>query len=420
MVTADPDAWFRHRLIGNPSCFVLGLPNFGKSSLVRHMLIGMAARGVLPMILGDLKPDYVKLILAMDGQVISFGSSGSLNVLDPGKAFFAARDALPEPARAAFVADWKTRRLTMLTALVVIARPGQDATVNAVEESLLDGALTLWDEQHPDSPPLIRDIEAIIASGPEPLRQITLDRGQNERYLDATDALRQTLYVLDGHGRFGTMFSEHTTVPMDSHRPVCFDLSSLERSPRDVQAAALMSCWGIGFVTVAAAHALADAGLAPRRNFFLVMDELWRALRAGDGMVDFIDSLTRLNRQEGVGQAMITHTMSDLDALPTEHERAKARGLVERSGMIFAGALPGREMEKLTKVSPMGQVEQDLLSGWADPGTWTKRADAERPGLGKFLIKVGGKPGIPFQLRLTPSEMDLNDTNTKWAMGQGQ
>ncbi len=73
----------------------------------------------------------------------------------------------------------------------------------------------------------------------------------------------------------------------------------------------LLACWSQGFGTVNVASALADAGLEPRRHYLVVMDELWRALRVGKGIVDRVDSLTRLNRQRGVGLAMITHTMSD-------------------------------------------------------------------------------------------------------------
>jgi hypothetical protein len=37
------------------------------------------------------------------------------------------------------------------------------------------------------------------------------------------------------------------------------------------------------------------------------------------------------------------------------------------------------------------------------------------PGRGKFLVKVGGQAGMPFELVLTPAERRLNDTNKKWA-----
>ena len=65
------------------------------------MALGLAGYGVLPMVLGDLKPDYVDLIRALDGQVIELGRGrGRLNILDPGEAI-AAADRLTGQARAA-------------------------------------------------------------------------------------------------------------------------------------------------------------------------------------------------------------------------------------------------------------------------------------------------------------------------------
>jgi hypothetical protein len=320
-------------------------------------------------------------------------------------------------------ADAHSRRLNMLTALITIVR---NAKPSAHEESLLDRALHLLDarpaHQGTDGggagrAPLIGDLIEVIRAAPPELRDIALDRGDMGRYLDATDALRQSLYSLDGSGRFGDMFSKPTDAPMDLAKPVVFDLSGISDTQRDIQAAALLACWSTGFATVQAAHALADAGLEPRRNYFVVMDELWRALRSGEGMVDRVDSLTRLNRTEGVGQAMITHTMSDLEALPTEAERMKARGFVERSGMVVAGALPSGEMEKLGRAVALSRAEQARLTSWADPGSWTDVGGNRRrvrPGLGKFLFKVGGRPGIPVALKLTSVEESLHDTNKRW------
>lgn len=38
---------------------MLGKPGLGKSTLVRRMALGLAGYGIQPLILGDLKPDYV-------------------------------------------------------------------------------------------------------------------------------------------------------------------------------------------------------------------------------------------------------------------------------------------------------------------------------------------------------------------------
>jgi hypothetical protein len=80
----DPISWFqRAQLISNPSAFILGLPGLGKSSLVRRMTLGLAARGVIPLVVGDLKPDHVTVIEALGGDIIQLGRGrGYLNVLD--------------------------------------------------------------------------------------------------------------------------------------------------------------------------------------------------------------------------------------------------------------------------------------------------------------------------------------------------
>ncbi|WP_139006910.1 ATP/GTP-binding protein [Arthrobacter crystallopoietes] len=438
----DPISWFMHGMINNPSMFVLGLPHYGKSTLVRHMVLGLAGRGITPLILGDLKPDYVDLVNATGGQVISLGPGrGHLNVLDPGEATGAAArlltaaeenradagrttdenekkrllGAATKAAKLAeeLMADAHNRRLNMVTALITIVRSQKPS---AHEESMIDRALHILDERL-DRVPLIGDLIQVIKDAPAELRDIALDRGDMERYLDATDQLRTSLYSLNGSGRFGDMFSQPTDQPMNLGKPVVFDLSAIPDTQRDIQAASLLACWSTGFATVQVAHALADAGLEPSRNYFVVMDELWRALRSGEGMVDRVDSLTRLNRTEGVGQAMITHTMSDLEALPTEPERMKARGFVERSGMVVCGALPSGEMKKLNKAVTLSRAEQSRLTSWADPGSWTDVGGSRkrvRPGLGKFLFKVGGRPGIPVALKLTNVEKPLHDTNKRW------
>lgn len=411
-VCCDPISWFqRASLITNPSLFVLGKPGLGKSSLVRHMVLGLAGYGVNSMILGDLKPDYVDLIEALGGQVIELGRGrGTLNPLDSGQATEAAR-VLTGRARTQLLADAHGRRLSMLTGLIQIIR---GAPVTDREGTILDRCLRLWDEASPETPTLA-DVLAVLHEAPEEVRQAALDRGEKIRYLEVTEPLEASLVALLG-GRFGEVFAGPTSIPMKLDRSVVFNVSSLDSSDLDLQAAVLLACWSYGFGSVNIANDLADAGKGPARRYFIVMDELWRALRAGRGMVDHIDSLTRLNRQVGVGQAMLTHTMSDLEALASPEDRAKARGFVERSGLIACGGLPRAEMPLLTAAVPFSQAEQDMLVGWSTPPAWDSSRDKEAPppGLGKFLLKVGGRPGIPLQVMLTDSERRLNDTNKRW------
>lgn len=78
-VCCDPISWFqRAKLISNPSVFVLGKPGLGKSTIIRRMATGLAGYGVMPLVLGDLKPDYVDLINAMGGQIITLGRGAGI------------------------------------------------------------------------------------------------------------------------------------------------------------------------------------------------------------------------------------------------------------------------------------------------------------------------------------------------------
>lgn len=410
---ADPISWFqRAHLISNPSAAVIGLPGLGKSSLVRRMALGLTGYGCLPLVLGDLKPDYVDLVDALGGQVIRLGRGrGYLNILDPGEAIQAA-ERLTGSARQEVIADAHGRRHTMVAALITIlrAQPPSDR-----EETILDRALRVLDERH-DGIPVLADLVQVLVDGPEDVRQVALDRGDRGRYDDITEALLVSMQGLLGQGRVGEMFSQPTTTPMRRDVPVAFDVSSIDDTQSALQGAALLACWSYGFGAVTVAHALADAGLEPRRHHLCVLDELWRALRSGQGMVDRVDALTRLNRQRGVGTVMITHTMSDLNALERSEDRMKARGFLERAGMVICGGLPSAEMPMLTQIVGLSKAEQQMLTGWQDPPAWDSAAGAEAapPGRGNFLIKVGGRPGIPVHVTLTDAELSLHDTNKLW------
>ncbi|MER7693732.1 ATP/GTP-binding protein [Streptomyces sp. NPDC097610] len=416
-VCCDPVSWFtRTGLLANPSMFVLGRPGLGKSTVVRRMALGLSGYGVHPLIFGDLKPDYVDLIRAIGGQVISLGRGrGSLNVLDPGASIQAAA-RLTGDARHRLLADIHGRRLHMVSALVTILR---SAPPTDREETIISAALNVLDDRHASGAgriPVLGDLVQVIKEAPEAVRSVALDRGDITRYRDITENLEASLTALLGDGRLGGTFASPTTEEMKLDRPVCFDISGIDDSEVLLQAAALLSCWSYGFGAVSAAHALADAGLEPQRNYFLVMDELWRVLQAGRGLVDRVNALTRLDRQRGVGLAMITHSLDDLLALPTEEDRTKAKGFVERAGMVICAGLPPAEMPQLAQIVELTEPEKRLLVDWSTPPAWDGAAGRRSapPGLGNFLIKVGNRPGIPLHVDLTAAELEVNNTNKRW------
>jgi len=412
-VCSDPISWFqRAGLILNPSVLVMGRPALGKSTLVRRMATGLAAYGILPIVAGDTKPDYVDLVIAMGGHVVNLArGQGTLNPLDPGAALAAARQ-LTGTARRRLLADAHGRRVTMVSALVTMNR---QAAVSDVEEAVIAACLDVLDEHHTESPATLVEMLEVLSEGPEAVRRLTLDRGDDGRYRAAVHGLESSIAALL-QGAMGDTFAHPTSTPVNVNGPLCIDISGIPDSDAKLKVAVLLACWGETFGALAAAQALADAGKAPPRLWFIVLDELWRVLRSGPGLVERVDSLTRLNRQEGVGMALVIHTLKDLVSLTSEEDRTKAKGFAERVGYLAIGGVPAGEVPLIQDVVALSGPEAELLAHWADPPGWDVRAgrEADPPGRGKFLLKVGGKAGIPIQLQMVDAERHVHDTNKRW------
>ncbi len=145
---------------------MLSKPGLGKSTVVRRMALGLSGYGVMPLVLGDLKPDYVDLIEALGGQVVRLGRGrGHLNILDPGEATAAAEQRTGS-APLGVLADAYGRRATMVSALVTILR---SAPPSDREESILDRALRVLDDRG-DYVPVLPDLLQVIREAPDSRR----------------------------------------------------------------------------------------------------------------------------------------------------------------------------------------------------------------------------------------------------------
>jgi hypothetical protein len=204
------------------------------------------------------------------------------------------------------------------------------------------------------------------------------------------------------------LFDRPDTVAADPGTPaLSLDISALNDDDDDVVAAAMLCSW-------AWTANLIDATtpLGRRRNVVQVQDELWRALRVAPGLVERSDRITRLNRHRGVVSFQITHSLDDLEALPTEADRAKARGLAARNGVVVLGGLDDHELDQVSRITPLSSAERAMVRGWAAPQTWIP--GNLHPGRGKYLIKSGDRTGLPVQLALTGTEQRLYDTDRAW------
>jgi hypothetical protein len=410
----DPIGWLVEGLTTNPGCFLLGQPGCGKSSFVKRLMRGMAGFGVTPWVVGDVKPDYPEIVRALGGTVIRVGRGlDTMNPLDTGPLGQAAQ-AMAGAARQQLRAEIRGRRLNALLALLSLVR---EYRISNGEENVLGAILDILDERlgegsGPQDQPTVPDVLAALRSDEHIERlMVAADVHSRDELLRETKPLKQTLNLLC-EGSLKGVFDGPTSRPIDLHAPaVCIDISNVASAGDTIVAAAMLSTWAYAFSSIDGANALADAGLAPRRQFLTILDELWKALRGCEGLVEAADALTRVNRAKGVGDVRATHSLQDLEALPSAADVAKARGFVERAGVVVLGALSPRELRDVSRVVPLTDSEMELVSGWSAPDSWT--AGSRHPGRGKYLLKTGNRIGIPFELDYVGNEAELYNTDLR-------
>lgn len=427
-VCFDPMNWFmRGSFITAPSLFVLGLNGFGKSSLVRRIVLGGVAQGITPLILADVKPDYRRLVEMVGGQVIDLGyGHGKLNPLAGGVLgiIVPMLDELPA-LQLQVTQELRARQVTLIAGLVELVR---GARVRDFEETLISTALSILYRPGsgftPDNPPIMENLLEVIVAGGD---QLMLDAGADtpEEFQESIKGLRRSLRALT-QGPFGAVFNGQTSVPIDTTAvAVCIDVSHIPTGDKKLKAAVMLACWADGFASVEAAHVLADAELGAQRYFQVVMDELWQVLGLGDFMVDRVDELTRLQRGLATSLIMISHTIKDLQSLGSEAAIAKALGFLERARAKIFGALPPEEIKRLDSTIPFTSAEEEMVTGWSAPQALTGEAlkpgqtRPPAPGTGKFLLKIGEdrRPGIPFHMEFTISEREsgIHETNQRFS-----
>jgi hypothetical protein len=405
VVCLDPLAWLRAGLVTNPGEFVLGQPGVGKSTLIKRQITGAVATGTRVLVLGDTKPDYTMLTEHLGGQVIRIGRGiDRINPLDAGPLGAALR-RMSGPDAQALSWEVRSRRLSLLMALCTLVR---GTAITNAEEVILGRAIDLLVERSPAAQPTITDVLDVLGKGPDTVRAAART-DTPAAFQDGAAGLIFTLDLLCT-GSLAGVFDGPTTRPIDLDAPaVSVDISRVGAAGDKLLTAAMLCTWAYGFGVVDAAAALADQDIAPRRSYMGVMDELWRALRGAPGLVEYADSLTRLNRAKGMSSVMITHSLADLDALATEEDRAKARGFIERSAITVMGGLPPRELARVHEITPLTGPEMELVTSWSAPDSW--QPGARHPGRGKYLIKAGERLGIPVELSLVGAEYALYDTD---------
>lgn len=424
-VTGDPVSLYLAGIISAPLAIVMGLNGRGKSTLVQRQILGVADAGFLCMVLGDVKPDFRGTISTMGGQIIEPGPElDAVNPLDAGPLWRRLED-LKEYDREhntrhsmELNAEIHTRRISTMQSLFRLSGDSKAAIV-ANDSLLLSLAIEEADRKSsaetPPRQPLIEDVRQAVLVGNEKMYKALLTETEEE-YKAASKDLVLALNVFSDGGAFGDVFSRQTTTEIDLTRSVDFDISAVRESKnKNLLAAVQIVCWSYGQAAISAAKRLAAVGLAPQRNYLVVMDELWSLLEIDPEMIHHIDSITRLNRTLGIAQILITHTPKDF-VFNEPGLTEKARGFLERSPVKFYGALAETDMAALDEVMPMTDREKNLLINWSPAGYMDPETLQVSPpiGRGKFLLKYGEGPGKPFQLTITEGEKKMFNSDGAW------
>ncbi|BBE24552.1 hypothetical protein MN0502_34350 (plasmid) [Arthrobacter sp. MN05-02] len=366
VVCGDPISLFLHGIISSPSGFILGLNGRGKSSVAVRMALALIDQGFLILVAGDLKPDFAGVVLETNGQVVQVAPGvGAINPLDAGP-LWRELERLPAPMQRQMRAEIHSRRLMTLTGLIeLVFKEPLDAKKQ--EQTVLSMAIAMAAEkaEAEDRQPLVGDVVAAIKSAPPQIQSALLIEDSKE-YLPQVKNLLAGLNALGEHGPFGDVFCQQTTKEMKIDTSVDFDISLIDESQLTLRAAVQTVCWSYGQAGISAAKTLADAGLMEERHHLMIMDELWQSLRASELLVHQIDSITRLNRDQGPGAA---------DDYALDEGPAVVHGRADENRYWFRGTLI-REDPRRTRAErdgPAGNSLPRLRAGEGDAGRLVSR-----------------------------------------------
>ena len=339
----DPFEAYAAKLVNNPNTWVMGEPGFGKSSLIKCLLHGVAAvygADRWAMIV-DPKGEYLPYANAAGLAVVRLAPGGSvrLNPLDGGPL----ADAAGGERRCA-------RQTKMLTALAATML-GRDLTPfeRKVLRSDVDALRAAYDRG--DCPTLPDFVRLLANPTGEVCAELRRDRDtvirDGEELLFALDELLS--------GSLRGMFDGPTNVSVDWAGPgLVLDLSGVLADPQAMPLA-----------MVAATSWLTELKeLQAGRQRLLILDEAYYQL-ANAQTVSFCQETWKLGRSYGIAPIAICHRPSDLGAqADTGTAVAKmAEGLLADSAtkIVFRQA-PG-ELATGAELLGLSDAEADAISG---------------------------------------------------------
>ncbi len=310
----DPWLLYQRGILSIANTLVLGMPDFGKSSLTKSWLYRSRVFSRRCEII-DPKGEYGALVEALGGIVLKLAPGGQTR-LNP-----LTRIGTPQ------------MREGLLQA---VARAMLDRPLSQAEAVGLVEALAAADEQQSGEVCVGHVVEQLR----DPSERTT---GALDMTKDAArEQLREVALALMRlcHGPLHGMFDAPTSLRDVWDAPVIsLDISQIQAggASSDLALAITMVC-ATAFLDAQRVHRVhaAQAAGAEAQKTIRVNDEAWRALPIA-GLGDYYQAAFKLGRQTGVQHWMVLHRLSDLDAAGDAGSRQQAlvKGLLAETGTVI-------------------------------------------------------------------------------------
>jgi hypothetical protein len=373
----DPWLLYQRGVLSIANTLVLGMPDFGKSSLTKSWLYRSRVFGRRCEII-DPKGEYGDLVQALGGTVLRLEPGGTTR-LNP-----LTRVGTPEMREG----------LLQAVAHAMLDRPLSQAEAVGLTEALAAA------DQHAPGEVCIPDVVNQLRDPAD--RTITaLDMTRD----GAREQLREVALALMRlcHGPLRGMFDAPTRDEELWDRPVVsLDISRVAAgsASSDLALAITMVC-ATAFLDARRmqrtlqAHAVGEE--APKT--IRVNDEAWRALPIA-GLGEYYQAAFKLGRQTGVQHWMVLHRLSDLDAAGDSgtRQQALAKGLLAETGTVIIHRQHPDEARRATPILGLSETETQRIAQYPQ---------------GVALWRIGGRS---YEVRHIRSERERTLTATDAAM----
>jgi hypothetical protein len=336
----DPWLLYQRGVLSIANTLVLGMPDFGKSSLSKSWLYRSRVFGRRCEIV-DPKGEYEPLVRALGGVILRLqpGGSTQLNPL--------TRIGTREMREG----------LLQAVAHAMLARP-----LNQVEAVGVIQALAQADQSQPREVCIPDVVQALREPSQSTIQALDLTRtGAREQLRELALALMRLC-----HGPLRGMFDAPTTEQHAWDAPVvCLDISSVAAasSGSDLALAITMVC-ATAFLDARRMQRALEAERAGREpeKTIRANDEAWRALPIA-GLGDYYQAAFKLGRQTGVQHWMILHRLSDLDAAGDTGSRQQAliKGLLAETGTVIVYRQHPEEIPRATSALGLSVTEAQRI-----------------------------------------------------------